>query len=92
MKNRRAVTVVVVYLALVTIAAYVATLGKFGGVYLVALTLPWSLIGVFLLDAIDTTLLDNLAWGIGISCIGVLVNSVILYYALRDRDTAVHVQ
>jgi len=88
MRNRRAVVAISVYLGLVAISAYVATLGKFGGIYLVALTLPWSLFGVLLLDVIDTKLLDNLAWGIGISCIGVLANSLILYGLLRDRGTA----
>jgi len=85
MGNRRAVLAVSVYLALVAVAAYVATLGKFGGTYLAALTLPWSLFGVLVLDAIDTKLLENLAWGIGISSLGVLANSLMLYKLLRDR-------
>ena len=85
MRNRRAVVAICVYLACVAVAAYTATLGKFGGIYLVALTMPWSLFGILVSDAIDTTLLDNLAWGIGISCIGVLANSLILYRLLRDR-------
>lgn len=90
MKSRRAASAITAYLVLVAIAAYVATLGKFGGIYLVVLTLPWSLFGVLLLDAIDTKLLDNIAWGIGISCVGVLANCIILYYGLRDKGA--HVQ
>ena len=90
MRNRRAVSAIAAYLVLVTIAAYIATLGKFGGIYLVVLTLPWSGLGVFLLDAIDTKLLDNIAWGIGISCAGVVANSVILYYGFREWDKAAH--
>ncbi|MGQ0539302.1 MAG: SCO4225 family membrane protein [Gemmatimonadaceae bacterium] len=85
MNNRRAIAVLAVYLAMVAVAAYVATLGKFAGVYLVALTLPWSLFGVLLVDAVDTKLLDNLAWGIGISLIGVMANSFIIYRLLSKR-------
>ena len=85
MQNRRAVLAIAFYLALVGVAAYVATLGKFSGIYLVALTLPWSLFGVLLLNALDPKLLDNVAWGVGISCVGVLANSLILYFVLRHR-------
>jgi hypothetical protein len=84
MRNRRAVLAVCVYLTCAAIAGYIATLGKFAGIYLVALTLPWSLLGVWVLDLIDTTLLDNWAWGVGISCTGVLANSLILYRLLRN--------
>lgn len=71
---------------MVAIASYVATLGKFGGVYLIALTLPWSLLGVLLPDAIDSTLLDNLAWGIAISSVGVIANSFLIYSLLSRRS------
>jgi len=82
MNNRLAIIGVGVYLAIAAIAAYVATLGKFGGIYLVALTLPWSLFGVLLLDAIDPKLLDSVAWGIGVSFVGVVANSFIIYRLL----------
>jgi hypothetical protein len=85
MRTRLAVIVVAIYLAMAVAAAFVATLGKFGGIYLVALTMPWSLGGVLLLDAIDPKLLDNVIWGIGISCIGVAINSLVLYRVVRGR-------
>jgi len=85
MNNRLAITAVAVYLAMAAVAAYVATLGKFGGVYLVAYTFPWSMFGVFILDAIDPKLLDNVAWGIGISFVGVVANSFIIFRLFSRR-------
>jgi hypothetical protein len=79
MKNRRAILALAVYLAAVAIAAYVAMLGKFAGIYLVALTFPWSLFGVLLLDP---KLFDNIAWGIGVVAVGVIANSFIIYYLM----------
>ena len=85
MNNRLAITAVAVYLAMAAVAAYVATLGKFGGIYIVALTLPWSLFGVLVLDAIDPKLLDNVAWGIGISFVGVVANGFIIFRLFSGR-------
>ena len=85
MNNRFAIVVLAMYLAATAVAAYIATIGKFGGIYLVALTLPWSLISVFILDVIDPKFLDNMAWGIGISFIGVVANGFIIFRLCSRR-------
>jgi hypothetical protein len=86
--RQRAIKFVGIYLFLVAIAAYLATLGVIAGIYPVALTLPWSAIGLAISDAIDPKLLDNPPVGIGIGAMGVIVNSVILFLAVDDpRNT-----
>ena len=81
--TRRAIKVVVVYLLLVAVAAYVATLGAVAGIYLMALTLPWTAILVPISDAIDPKLLDDPRVGIGIASVGVILNSAILFRLAR---------
>lgn len=85
MNNRLAIVVLTMYLVATAVAAYIATLGKLGGIYLVALTLPWSLISVFILDVIDLKLLDSTAWVIGISFVGVVANGFIIFRVCSRR-------
>lgn len=51
------------------------------GIWFVLLALPWSFLGVFVLDAIDPALTDTLGPAPGI--VGALVNATLLHWILR---------
>jgi hypothetical protein len=92
MWSHRGLRYVAIYLALVGVATIPVALhlGKFVGIYLGALTLPWSLIGVLISDAISPSLLDRAIVGLSICAIGAAINSVLLYrWSTRanKRDT-----
>ena len=86
MGTLRATMWVAIYLAMVAVALYISTLGKFGGIYVVVLTLPWSGIGVVISDAIDPKLLDDQRIGYGIALAGAALNSAILFRLIRGRS------
>jgi hypothetical protein len=85
MSTSRSASWVAIYLALVAVAFYVSTLGKFAGIYLVVLTYPWSVLGVVISDVIDPKLLDDVRVGYAITATGAVLNSLILFRFFRGR-------
>jgi len=70
---------------MVAVAVVVGWMSKFGGIYAVALTMPWSGLGVLISDAVDPKLLDTGYIGMGILAVGAAMNSIILFRLVRGR-------
>lgn len=86
MRPQLAKKIVAIYISLVAVAAYIGTQAKFGGIYAVILTLPWSALGVSISDTIDPKLLDDMRIGLWIIFIGAILNSIILFIVVRGRS------
>src|SRR5712691_10997273 len=84
----RGVRYIVIYLMVVTVAALPVMLGagKFAGVYVAAVTLPWSLLAVLAIDAIDPKLMDHWYVGASFTVASAALNSAILYRLALPAD------
>ena len=69
--------IVIIYFIVVAIAIYISTLEKFGGIYVVILTSPWSLLGVLISDTINMELMNDLGVRYGIIIGGAVLNGTI---------------
>ena len=81
-----------IYLALVAIASMplVVAPGKLSGIYLIAVTLPWSGIAGVVLDATNPNVFDSAYVGYGICFVSAVLNSVIIFWwsgRARPSDT-----
>ena len=85
-RPRRSVWIPALYLLLVALALALPSLAgaPTAGVAGVLLTLPWSLVAVPVLDAIDPKLMDRGA-GVALMALGAIVNALLLRRALRGR-------
>jgi membrane protein implicated in regulation of membrane protease activity len=57
--------------------------GKFGGIYLIALTLPWSGISIVIVNAIAPELFDHSSVGAVICSVGAVLNAYIIHRVSR---------